>query len=59
MGSFEDNSIEDRRAETRRSSIFFGSSSDFQDLEQAQRQPIQILQADLIYEEKESSRLAL
>ena len=50
VGSSQDNSIQDRRVETRRSSIFFGSSWPFQDPEQAQRQPIQILQADVIYE---------
>ena len=58
VGSFQDNFIQDRRAETRRSSMFFGSSSPFQDPEQAQRQPIQILQADVIYEREKELKVS-
>ena len=58
VGSFQDNSTQDRRAETRRSSMFFGSSSPFQDPEQAQRQHIQILQADVIYEREKELKVS-
>ena len=58
VGSFQNNSTQDRRAETRRSSMFFGSSSPFQDPEQAQRQHIQILQADVIYEREKELKVS-
>ena len=38
--------------------MFFGSSSPFQDPEQAQRQPIQILQADVIYEREKELKVS-
>ena len=57
-GSFQDNSTQDRRAETQRSSMFFGSSSPFQDPEQAQRQHIQILQADANYEREKELKVS-
>ena len=58
VGSFQDNSTQDRRAETQRSSMFFGTSSPFQDPEQAQRQHIQILQADVIYEREKELKVS-